>query len=154
MNSHFRTAAQFYLVCLISLSFWHINGSDSAKSETRRHQLRRNSCAPLPFSCEACDMNYFMFEWMLQMCIFMANKQSFRRTKLFQSWKRPCDFLFFIFAFGAVNQIAKELEKNSSKRGRKQHQKESNKKSNVTNSFFFKWIQIPSTGTTALHFHH
>lgn len=100
----FNVSFAFFL--LLSLFFWHINGNNSAKWETRRHQLRRNSFAPLPFSCEACDMNYFMFEWMLQMCIFMANKQADRHTKHWYAEHRVI-FSFFVFiSFRAANQIA------------------------------------------------
>lgn len=45
--------------------FWHINGNISKKEEkvrSRHFSQRRNSFALLPFWCEACDMNYFMFE--------------------------------------------------------------------------------------------
>ena len=95
----------FAVFLLPSLFFWHINGNNSSKWETRRHQLRRNSFAPLPFSCEACDMNYFMFEWMLQMCIFMANKRVDRHTKHWYAEHRVI-FSFFFFSFRPANQIA------------------------------------------------
>lgn len=86
------------------------------KWETLRHQLRRNSFALLPFSCEACDMNYFLFEWMLQMCIFMetngrTDTQSF-------TWNSA-----WFSLFRADNQIAIGAEVRETQEGKNKMKK-------------------------------
>lgn len=65
--------------------FWHrieASSNDDVSSDIL--------AAPLPFSREACDMNYFMFERVPRMCIFMDKRAELSSN----SAKKP--FLFSI----------------------------------------------------------
>jgi hypothetical protein len=108
MNSHFRTATR----SLGNLFFWHMNGSDSAKAETWRHQLRR-------ILARRCHFRVKHVTWIISClsecykCAYLS--QTNRHPDTQSSFTRNNRVIFSFWGF-AVNQIARVRDTQDGKR--------------------------------------
>lgn len=114
------------LLFLISLTFWHINGNDSAKWRDSKASATQKFFRAVAIFVWSMWHELFHVWVNVTNAYLWQNKQSVRHSKPFYM-ESPCDFLFLI-SFGAVNKIAIQ---NALKNGLEATQ-ENEQKSNVT----------------------